>query len=287
MTEIRSAAVLGLGLIGGSLARDLGSRGIAVRGWDTDSEALDRAVRAGVVSALDDGLSGLREADLVVLATPIGASAGLLRGMADLIGPGTVVTDVGSTKRSVMVAAAEAGLRDRFVGSHPLAGDHRSGWDVSRTGLFDGARVFITAPPEIDRRCTALVWGMWELVGARPERIEASEHDRLMAWVSHAPQVLSSLLAAALADAGLQHSALGPGGRAMTRLAGSSSTLWTEILADNADEVAPALRSVLARLASLTEAIERGDLPDIRAQLDRSRAWAVDAAEGGNPAGSS
>lgn len=278
MSEIRSAAVLGLGLIGGSLARDLSSRGIAVQGWDSDPGTLDAAVRDGVVSPLDEERTGLGEAELVVLAAPVRATLGLLRGVADLVSAGAVVTDVGSTKRSVMNAAAETGLRDRFVGSHPLAGDHRSGWQASRAGLFEGARVFVTAEPGTDERKTKLVCGMWGHVGARPEPIDASEHDRLMAWVSHAPQALSSLLASALADAGLRHSALGTGGRSMTRLAGSSPTVWTDIFADNADEVAPALRSILARLGSLTAAIERGDLSEIRKELDRSRNWTAETA---------
>lgn len=265
---IRSAAVLGLGLIGGSLARDLAARGVRVRGWDADARA-----GAGVVEPLPAGLEGIERVDVVVLALPVLAAAELLRAIAPRLGTVPLVTDAGSTKRSVVCAAEEAGAGARFVGSHPLAGDHRSGWAASREGLFAGARVFLSPTASSSDAAVGLARSLWEGVGARTETIDAAEHDRLLAWSSHLPQAVSSALAGALTRAGVPREALGPGGRGVVRLAGSSPAMWAEIAADNADRLAPALAAVEAELRALRGAVEAGE-------VDRMRDWFAAAGEG-------
>lgn len=275
MIDLGSAAVIGLGLIGGSVARDLHARGLAVRGWDSDPAALQAAVRDGVVEPLPAALAGLREVDLVVLAVPVRSTLELLGPLAERVSDRTVVMDVGSTKRSAVSEAVRAGIGTRFVGSHPLAGDTRSGWDASRTGLFEGERIFITPTHQTEERAADLVSRMWQAFGARPQRIDPYEHDRLMAWISHAPQALSTVLGLALSDAGIAPSDLGSGGRGAIRLAASSSGMWADILADNSEEVARALHSILSRLGSLTAAVERGDVTELERLLRTSRSWAT------------
>lgn len=274
------AAVLGLGLMGGSLARDLAALGAEVRGHDRDPAASRAALAAGVIRGeIPPSLEGLEEAELVVIAAPVRESVSLLEALAPRLSPGSVVTDLGSTKRSIERAATRAGVADRFVGSHPLAGDHRSGWAASREGLFAGARVYLcptalTSPGALER-----VTELWLRLGARPEAIGAEEHDRRLAWTSHLPQAASSALALALAGAGHGPGSLGPGGRDATRLAGSSPEVWSSICLDNADAIESAVGGLLEELAGLREALRGRDARALESFFAEARAWS-----GGEPA---
>ena len=265
----RTVGIVGLGLVGGSLARDLAAAGWRVLGTDRDPTTARRARADGVVAGpIDPGA-----VDLVVLAVPVRAAAGWLRSLADSVAPTAVVTDVGSTKRGVVEAAGAAGLGDRFVGSHPLAGDHRSGWTASRTGLFDDAPVWLTPTPETDPGALAAVEALWRAVGGRPRRITAEDHDRLLARISHLPQLAATALAGTLDRAGIEAEQLGPGGRDTTRLAGSDPDMWTDILIENGDEVGPALDALIAELTRLRRAIHGLDDATLRSLLDEARTW--------------
>jgi len=266
---IRSAAVLGLGLIGGSVARDLAARGVRVFAWDRDETAVRAAVERGIAQPLrwDEPL------DVVILAVPVLAAHDLLTQLADRMADVRLITDAGSTKRSIVARAQSLGLGARFVGSHPLAGGHRTGWDASRAGLFAGARVFLSPTASTDDGVLRLASALWVELGARPEVMDAAEHDRRVAWTSHLPQLVSSALGGALAAAGIDRAELGPGGRDATRLAGSSPDLWTDIATDNADEILPALQAAEQRLRDLREAIARGDRARLRTLLAAGREW--------------
>lgn len=277
MTEVRTAAVLGLGLIGGSLARDLRRLGVDVLGWDADAGTLDAARIACALEPLGADLDGVAAADLVVLAVPVHSAPGLLARLAPHVAEDALVTDAGSTKVSITGAAHEAGLTGRFVGSHPLAGDHRSGWAASREGLFRGRRVILTPTDQTPASVLERAEALWRSLGASTEKLTPEAHDREMAWVSHLPQATSSALGLALADAGVLPSRLGPGGRDMTRLAGSSATMWADILCDNSENVVAALRAATSRIASLTSAIERGELPELHRILVEAADWAAEA----------
>ncbi|MGK7311476.1 MAG: prephenate dehydrogenase [Candidatus Longimicrobiales bacterium M2_2A_002] len=264
-----TVGIVGLGLVGGSLARDLAAAGWRVLGADRDPATTRRARAAGIVAGpIDPGA-----VDLLVLAVPVRAAAGWLRTLADAVAPTAVLTDVGSTKRAVVEAAGTAGLGARFVGSHPLAGDHRSGWAASRTGLFNDAVVWLTPAPETDAGAVAAVESLWRAVGGHPRRITAEDHDRLLARISHLPQVAATALAGTLARAGIEAAQLGPGGRDTTRLAGSDPDMWTDILIENGDEVGPALDALIAGLTRLRRAIHGLDDATLRSLLDEARSW--------------
>jgi prephenate dehydrogenase len=275
VTAIRTVAVAGLGLIGGSLARDLAARGVRVLGCDPDAGALDAAVAEGVVSALGAGLEGVEDADALVLAVHVHAAPALLQAVAPRLGRVRLVTDAGSTKAGIVAAAARLGLGAKFVGAHPLAGDHRSGWPASRLGLFAGAALYLTPSAESGAEAVALARELWTRVGARMVEMDAEEHDRLLAWVSHLPQVVSSALAAVLAGRGITRGDLGRGGRDITRLAGSSPEMWRDILAANAASVTGAIAEMERQLASARAAIGSGDAEAIRAWLAESNQWAA------------
>ena len=270
---IESAAIVGLGLIGGSLARDLAARGVRVAALDRDARNIQTARLEGVVQdvAWDDDTP--IQADVVILAVPVLAA----REVLSILGPrlqGTrLITDVGSTKRSIVTAAEGQGIGTRFVGSHPLAGDHRSGWEASRTGLFEGAPVYLTPSRSTDPDALELARELWTMVGAVPEVMDAAEHDRRLAWTSHLPHAASTALAHALAEAGMQRSDLGPGGRDVTRLAGSSPEMWADILVDNASEVRSALAAMSAHLSVIGDAVASGDRDQLREMWAAANRW--------------
>ena len=267
--ELRTVAVVGVGLIGGSLARDLAARGVRVLARDRDEAAVREAAGQGIVHPW----TGEEAVDAVVLAAPVRAAPDLLRELLPRLDGVRLVTDVGSTKRSIVEAAEALGIGERFVGSHPLAGDHRSGWDASRAGLFDGARVFLTPTPSTSPDAMRLAEALWTMAGGRPEVIGADEHDARLAWTSHLPQAVSSALAAGLARAGIARGELGPGGRDVTRLAGSSPGMWADIATDNADALAPALAAVENELRELRTMLDSADAAPVRAFFARGREW--------------
>ncbi len=278
-----TAAVVGLGAVGGSLARDLAAAGVRVVGHDVDASSVAAALEEGVLAAaLDADLMGVEQAEWVVLAAPVDASPALLRRVAARLARdgarARLVSDVGSTKRSVVEAAERAGLASRFVGAHPLAGDHRSGWSASRRGLFARRPVFLCPAGGAGEEAVDEARTLWRLCGASPAVLDATVHDERMAWVSHLPQLVATTLALALRSADFAAADLGPGGRDATRLAASSPPMWTAIALDNADAIDAALGTFADRLAELRAAIARGDAPAVRRALDHARSWREDGA---------
>ena len=246
----RRVSVVGLGLIGGSLARALAARGVWVIGYDRDRSSLDAAVTEGIVhEALDDTLTGVERADVVVLATPVAATANLLTRLGNRLTGPSLIMDVASTKKRIVAAAEAAGLGPRYVGAHPLTGSHRSGWGASRAGLFDEARVFLCPSPSTTP----------ETLRAGVEVLDAAAHDEQMAWRSHLPQMVSTALALTLRQANVSRSALGPGGRDMTRLAGGDPDLWTGIVGDNAPAILEALDAMVDQLRLVRERLAAGE----------------------------
>lgn len=272
--DFRSAAIVGLGLIGGSVARDLSERGVCVRAYDADPRHLQAALRDGFVAdAMDASLSGVCDADIVIVAVPVDAATDVLRRIAPFASNARLITDVGSTKSRIVALASELGLGARFVGSHPLAGDHRSGWDASRTGLFTNARVYICPPPDAPNPLVELAAGFWRKLGATSTVLSAGDHDRHLAWTSHLPHMVSTALALALARTGVERNDLGPGGRDVTRLAGGSPDVWTAIARDNADALDAALATAERELAEIRGALRRADATELRQRLTSARAW--------------
>jgi prephenate dehydrogenase len=236
-------AVVGLGLIGGSVARGLTRAGHHVVGVDVAAVAR-RARRAHAVGSTFSRVEGLAgECDIVVLAAPPEANLRLLRRVAATALPGLVVTDVGSVKGPICREAARLGL-DGFVGGHPMAGSERSGFAASSANLFRGRHWILTPAP---RRASAMVKALARSLGARTVVMDPREHDRLMAFVSHVPQLVAwALHSVARADpvAGRRLGLAGQGYRDMTRLARSPRGVWREILRGNRREVGRALAAL-------------------------------------------
>lgn len=268
-----TAAVIGLGLIGGSVARDLAAAGVRVLGADLDRRALRQAVASGAVHLpLEDDLAGIEEADVVLVAVPVSRARSVLGKIAAQAHGARLVTDSGSTKKEMMRSARAVGLGPRFVGGHPLAGDHRAGWEASRRGLFAGQTAYLCRG-DADPAAVDLARALWGGLGAHVSEVEAGDHDRRLAWTSHLPQLLSTALAHVLEGEGIGRDELGPGGQSMTRLAGSDSEMWTGIIGQNAARISEALGGIESAIQRLRTAIEAGDEASIRGILEEGKRW--------------
>ena len=216
--DFESAAVVGLGLIGGSLARDFAARGVHVRAYDADPQHLAAALREGFVAdALDATLSGVRDAELIIVAVPVDAAIEVLRRIAPFAANAKLITDVGSTKARSSRRPASFGLLHRSSGrihwpaTIARAGTHR-GPDCSwRRGLRLSAVRNAGGVVELAARVSGASW-------AQSGVMRADDHDRQLAWTSHLPHMVSTALALALARTGVERGDLGPGGRDVTRL---------------------------------------------------------------------
>lgn len=262
--------------MGGSVAKGVLRRlpGVPVFGVDPDGESAARAARDGVRV-----VPRLRDCDVdggvVVFAAPLDATVRLVRETAPVWRGAALATDVASLKAGVLEAASAAPASSPFVGAHPMCGSERSGYSAARADLFDSTRVWLcpAATGDAASGAEAAARGFWSMLGARPRTIAAERHDRVMALVSHLPQLLSNALAATLEDAGVSAGQLGPGGRDMTRLAGSSPSMWLPLLEAAAGEDAAALRAVEHRIAAIRGMLESGDLRGVETLMDRGGRW--------------
>ena len=268
-----SLAVIGLGAIGGSLAWQARLAGVArVVGYSPSrSEAVEALKAAAITEMADTPARALRGADLVVLAVPPRATLDLIGRLGPALEPETVLTDVCSVKQAIMARAADAGLAERFAGGHPLAGTHDSGFRAARPDLLRGCVVYVTELPDGDRAARSVV-GFWrEVLDAQPILIDADAHDRQLAWTSHLPQAVATVLAHALAARQLGGVSYGSGARDTTRLAASSPEMWLDILLLNQPALDQALEATGAALAELRGLLAARDADGLERYLAGAR----------------
>jgi prephenate dehydrogenase len=267
-------AVLGLGLLGGSVALAARARGAAqtVSGATRRPDVLDEARRIGAVDEAGSYEDAVRGADLVVLATPLFAMEEVVRHIAPHLSDGAVLTDVGSVKGSL--ADTLPGLLPpgpSYVGSHPMAGSHRRGLDHAREDLFEGAPCIVTGAagdPSCERVCE-----FWTKLGAKVVLRAPAAHDEQVAWMSHVPHALAFAFASALARAPeAAFEVAGSGFRDFSRIARSDPELWADILNANRKALAAPLQAAAEALGKLTRAIEADDVDALVRQLTAARA---------------
>jgi len=270
---IRQITIIGTGLIGGSLGLALRKKKFAGRivGCDRES-ALERARMRG---AIDDGSpnpgDAVRGSQLVVLATPVLAIVDLIERVGPVLPAKALLTDVGSTKTAVVERAAKVFGKSsgkRFLGGHPMAGKEFSGVDYADADLFHNAMWFFTPVPgqSLNDGLFAEYAGWIDQIGARIIMLPAEEHDRLCAWISHVPQMMSTALAAALVEEfGAEAPLLPTGGRAlqeMTRISASPYSMWRDVAISNKKNLEDALWKVEQRLAHIRENLATRQLAD-------------------------
>lgn len=281
------AAIVGVGLIGGSLALAARAAGLfgEVVGVGRSAANLAAAQARGLIDRQAASPAAIGPVDLVVLAVPVRSSGAVAAALAPHLRPGTVVTDVGSVKGEV-VAAVEAALpADRpFVGGHPIAGSEQAGAAAARADLFHGARCVLTPTARTDGAALAAVRALWEGVGARVDVMDPDAHDRALAWVSHLPHVVAYALVRALHGADGELAAYAGGSwRDATRVAASRAELWRDIFLANADALVAAGDAFAAALAELRAAVQAGDAAALDRLLGEAAAWKA-AAVGADPA---
>ena len=278
--------VVGCGLIGGSLVKRLRERKSALRVAAVDHQEVLAAARAylddGATPGQPSAVAMVADSDLVVLATPVGSIVRDLNWVLDAIGPDAVVTDTGSVKQVIADAAARHERGTRFIGGHPMAGHEVGGFDASSPELFEGSRWFVVAPPMtagsaretagatvrlMHSDALARVVDLIGEVGAEPVFVEAEAHDRAMAYVSHAPQLVASAIYAAAAGAGALIDG-GAGFRDVTRIAGGPSAMWQDIFSSNRQKIASALGAMLDPLIRVRDGLAREDDAGVWAALE-------------------
>lgn len=285
-------AVIGLGLLGGSVAGAVRARRVAKRvvGVSRGRETAAAALAAGCADeATHDLAAGVAGADLVVLCTPVFAMAETLRRAAPQLAEAALVTDVGSVKGPLVETLP--GLLPpgvHYVGAHPMAGSHETGLRHARPELFEGAVCVLTPTAATPGPALARVRGFWTALGARVVERDPAEHDAEVAWVSHLPHALAFAYAESLAAAPGGAFALAAGGfRDFTRIAASDPELWADILVTNRKALAGPLAAAARSLAKLAEALEAGDLESVHRLLAAARESLaraqVDARSGGRP----
>jgi len=262
-------AVLGVGLIGGSIGLAARRRlGAEVAGFDADAGTLERALDAGAIdSAADSVPAAVSRAEVIFCAAPVAALGALVDEAVRESGPDAVVTDVGSTKRTVVSSVAQAPGAERFIGGHPLAGAETSGVENARADLFEGARWYLTPTERSDGLQYDRLQRTIADLGARPQAIDPEAHDRLMATVSHLPHVIANVLAqeaaATLAAQSERLPEVGPSFRDTTRVAGANPAIWEDIYTANADAVGEAIDAVGARLRDVAQLIRERDARNV------------------------
>jgi prephenate dehydrogenase len=263
---IRQITIIGTGLIGGSFALALRKRRYAgkIVGCDRES-AWKKAQMCGAIEVgFTEPADAVRGSQLVVLATPVLAIIDLIERLGRSLSPTTLLTDVGSTKTGVIEQALKVFGKDagkRFLGGHPMAGKEHSGVDYADPDLFQDAVWFLTPLPRqnLNAGIFAEFMGWIDRIGARVAMLPAHDHDRLCAWISHLPQMLSTALAASLVEEfGEDAPLLAAGGRAlreMTRTAASPYSMWRDIAISNQQNLSDALFKLEQRIAHIRESL--------------------------------
>ena len=279
MRRLKTIAVIGVGLIGGSFAAALRRAGAVTRviGVDRDGQALERAASLGIIdTAAQSASEAAAAAELVFVAVPVRAIGPVLHDVSLGLGPAAVVTDAGSTKADVVRTAAHE-LRDRvarFVPGHPIAGRESSGVDSATPDLFRGARVVLTPEAETSPEATDLVRACWEACGARVSTMPAAAHDRIFASVSHLPHLLAFALVSEIVSRPDSAELLGfaaGGFRDFTRIAASSPEMWRDIALANREALLEEMDRYAARVAVFRELVATGDGPGLQRLMTEAR----------------
>lgn len=270
-------SVVGLGLIGGSLAAALRESGEVgeVFGVERDAESLRFALENGVADAgaseIGPGMSG---SEIVVVATYVDTIAEVAREVSGLVSPGTVVCDVGSVKASIVREMENAPRNVRFVGAHPIAGKETSGVMESDPGLFSGKRCVVTPVESTDPEALSMVKALFSLAGSEVVEMDPESHDEVFSLVSHLPHAVAYSLVAAVGSGGGDRNLFdfsGGGLADFTRVAGSSPEMWAGIFIGNRDALLGAIRGFAGKLGEIEKAVASGNVEELAALLREAR----------------
>ena len=274
---MKRVAIVGMGLMGGSLGLALKGLGLArivacARRRETRQIALERGAAD---EAFELPVDAVRDADIVIFCTPVRTIPPLAEECREFFKDGAIVTDVGSTKAEIVrqMEILFSDGRQHFVGSHPMAGSEKTGIEAARADLYRNAVVAVTPSAAATERAAEEIGCLWASVGARPVRMDAAAHDHLVARTSHLPHLIAACLVSAVGREinGEVSSFCGPGFRDATRIASGSADLWRDIVETNSAAVLAELRRCGDELRRVIQIIEKGDFEELRRYLDRAR----------------
>lgn len=279
---IKQITVIGVGLIGGSLARALREANVvnAIVGCGQNKDQLQKAIDLGVIDKYETDVGkAVTGSQLIVVAVPVGAMQGVFNKIKESASDDAIITDVGSTKGSVIEAARNAygDIPSQLVPGHPIAGTEKSGVDASFSGLFHGRRVVLTPLHNTSKDAIRVVTDMWLATGATVSQMDPNHHDEVLAATSHLPHLLAFALVDTLAalDEKVEIFQYAAGGfKDFTRIASSHPQMWHDICVNNRDAILPILERFHADLAKLTEAIQKNDsqyILDVFTRAKKSR----------------
>jgi prephenate dehydrogenase len=280
MTMIKQLTIIGVGLIGGSLARALREADAVgeIVGCGRDKDQLQHAIDLGVINKYEtDVAKAVAGSDVVVLAVPVGAMEALFKQLQPAVSEQSVITDVGSTKGSVIhaIRAAYGNVPANFVPGHPIAGTEKSGVAASFAGLFHHRRVVLTPLKNTDKAAVKRIRAMWEATGAVVSEMDVKHHDDVLAATSHLPHLLAFALVDTLAalDEKAEIFQYAAGGfRDFTRIASSDPQMWHDICVNNRDAILQVLQRFQLDLDKLGKAIANNDSDYILEVFQRAKA---------------
>lgn len=279
MTMIDTLAILAPGLLGASVARAAKARGAAGRVviWARRPEVrLALADQPWCDEVADSPEAAVAAARLIIVATPVTRIAELVERIALHLAEGAIVTDVGSVKAEICrkATATLASTPATFVGSHPMAGSEKTGWENSDADLFDGRTCFVTPHENLETAAVETLVRFWQNLGSEVVTVGADQHDEIVANISHLPQIIATNLGTLLGQRPKKWSHLaGNGLKDTTRIAASDATMWVDILEQNRDEVLRALQGFEDELHQFRSALSNRDWTELRTRLERGKSW--------------
>ncbi len=275
--------IVGVGLIGGSLAAAVRARQLVRRviGLGRNAERLQQAVDFGLLDGfVTTPTNTPRETSLVVVCTPVPRIVDDVRSLMPHLSTSALITDAGSTKQSLCESLSDLVMQPPvFLGSHPIAGSDKQGFEYASADLFQGRTCVVTPLPQHSEAAVGRVERFWQGVGMQTRRLSPAEHDRALARTSHVPHVVAAAVAGSLSPADLPWT--GSGFRDTTRIAAGDPDLWTGILRENADEVLAGIAAVQRQLDQFSAALTNGDVAALREQLAIGKRLRDQLAEGG------
>lgn len=268
--SIQRISILGTGLLGGSIGLALKSLSsdCQITGYSHKEPTIRRAVEVGAIDhGTTDPARAVAEAQLVILCTPVGIFDEILLKIGPALSAGTIITDVGSTKRSVVKLAQKHLPADIcFVGSHPIAGSEKRGVEFARTDLFHKNLCILTPTDKTDPAALSVVEKLWQQIGMRTIHLSPEDHDRLLANISHLPHLLAAALVTMQPQEALNLS--GKGFLDTTRIAGGDGGLWRDILMDNRDNLTESVEQIKSQLDGVLAMLRDGKGEPLRQWLD-------------------
>lgn len=274
MASFKRIAVVGAGLIGGSILLAAARKGLAgsLACWSRSAGSRQTLKDFGVAEVFEDPAECVRGADLVIVTTPVDTAEETFLAIAPGLAPGAVVTDAGSVKGAILVAARRLPAANPFVGAHPMAGGEKAGAAHASAQLFEGRVCFLTPTGSEDPQALATVRRFWQELGSVLHETDAAKHDEIVAAISHVPHAAASaLMLAVMEQPGFRRFAVGAGLRDTTRIAAGEENLWVGIMLANARHTAAGLRDLERRAAELRAAIEANDAGSLRRVLAEAR----------------